>query len=131
MRPLCVLLFAVSVSAAPVELSLKRAVELVGTLGLGKRREPGRGTRDEAAAAGLAPDALRRRLFRFDQPGDGRAGVAAGRCVGRIQRAIAATFAAEGWAKVTREPGPMKFGGSVIAFVEDPDGYKIEFIQRA
>jgi lactoylglutathione lyase len=33
--------------------------------------------------------------------------------------------------KVSREPGPMKFGGSVIAFVEDPDGYKIEFIQRA
>ena len=32
--------------------------------------------------------------------------------------------------KVTREPGPMKFGGSVIAFAEDPDGYKIEFIQR-
>ena len=33
--------------------------------------------------------------------------------------------------KVTREPGPMKFGGSVIAFVEDPDGYKIEFIQKS
>ena len=33
--------------------------------------------------------------------------------------------------KVTREAGPMKFGGSVIAFVEDPDGYKIEFIERA
>ncbi len=33
--------------------------------------------------------------------------------------------------KVTRAPGPMKFGGSVIAFVEDPDGYKIEFIQKA
>jgi len=33
--------------------------------------------------------------------------------------------------KVTREPGPMKLGGSVIAFVEDPDGYKIEFIQKA
>jgi lactoylglutathione lyase len=33
--------------------------------------------------------------------------------------------------KVTREAGPMKFGGSVIAFVEDPDGYKIEFIQTA
>lgn len=33
--------------------------------------------------------------------------------------------------KVTREPGPMKFGGSQIAFVEDPDGYKIEFIQTA
>ena len=32
--------------------------------------------------------------------------------------------------KVTRPAGPMKHGGSVIAFVEDPDGYKIEFIQR-
>lgn len=31
---------------------------------------------------------------------------------------------------VTREAGPMKHGGSVIAFVEDPDGYKIEFIER-
>ena len=32
--------------------------------------------------------------------------------------------------KVTREAGPMKPGKTVIAFVEDPDGYKIEFIQR-
>ena len=32
--------------------------------------------------------------------------------------------------KVTREAGPMKHGSTVIAFVEDPDGYKIEFIQR-
>jgi lactoylglutathione lyase len=33
-------------------------------------------------------------------------------------------------AKVTREPGPVKGGTTVIAFVEDPDGYKIEFIER-
>ncbi len=32
--------------------------------------------------------------------------------------------------KVTREAGPMKHGLTVIAFVEDPDGYKIEFIQK-
>ena len=32
--------------------------------------------------------------------------------------------------KVTREAGPMKHGTTVIAFVDDPDGYKIEFIQR-
>jgi lactoylglutathione lyase len=32
--------------------------------------------------------------------------------------------------KVTREAGPMKHGTTVIAFVEDPDGYKIELIQR-
>ena len=32
--------------------------------------------------------------------------------------------------KVTREPGPVKGGTTVIAFVEDPDGYKIELIQE-
>ena len=31
---------------------------------------------------------------------------------------------------VVREAGPMKHGTTVIAFVEDPDGYKIEFIQK-
>jgi lactoylglutathione lyase len=31
---------------------------------------------------------------------------------------------------VTREAGPVKGGNTVIAFVQDPDGYKIEFIQR-
>ena len=30
---------------------------------------------------------------------------------------------------VTREPGPMKHGTTVIAFVDDPDGYKVELIQ--
>jgi lactoylglutathione lyase len=32
---------------------------------------------------------------------------------------------------ITREPGPVKGGNTVIAFVTDPDGYKIELIQRA
>jgi len=32
--------------------------------------------------------------------------------------------------KVTREPGPMKHGSTVIAFVEDPDGYQIELIRQ-
>jgi lactoylglutathione lyase len=32
--------------------------------------------------------------------------------------------------KVTREAGPMKHGSTVIAFIEDPDGYKVELIQR-
>jgi len=36
-----------------------------------------------------------------------------------------------GGGKVTREPGPVKFGTTIIAFVEDPDGYKIELIQRS
>ncbi|MEL3918542.1 lactoylglutathione lyase [Aeromonas enteropelogenes] len=33
-------------------------------------------------------------------------------------------------AKITREPGPVKGGTTVIAFVEDPDGYKIELIAK-
>jgi len=32
--------------------------------------------------------------------------------------------------KVVREAGPMKHGTIIIAFIEDPDGYKIEFIQK-
>ncbi len=36
----------------------------------------------------------------------------------------------EAGGKVTRDAGPVKGGTTVIAFVEDPDGYKIELIQR-
>ena len=32
--------------------------------------------------------------------------------------------------RVTRPPGPMKHGTTVIAFIEDPDGYKVELIER-
>jgi len=30
--------------------------------------------------------------------------------------------------RITREPGPMKHGSTILAFVEDPDGYKIELL---
>jgi lactoylglutathione lyase len=33
--------------------------------------------------------------------------------------------------KIRREPGPVKFGSSIIAFIEDPDGYKVELIQHS
>jgi lactoylglutathione lyase len=36
----------------------------------------------------------------------------------------------QGGVKVVREPGPMKFGGPEIAFIEDPNGYKIELVQQ-
>ena len=32
--------------------------------------------------------------------------------------------------RISREPGPVKFGKTLIAFIEDPDGYKIELIER-
>ncbi len=34
-----------------------------------------------------------------------------------------------GGGKITRPPGPMKHGSTVIAFLEDPDGYKVELIE--
>ena len=33
--------------------------------------------------------------------------------------------------RIVREPGPMKHGGTEIAFLEDPNGYRIELIQRS
>ena len=32
--------------------------------------------------------------------------------------------------KITRQPGPMKNSSTILAFIEDPDGYKIELIER-
>ena len=43
--------------------------------------------------------------------------------------AACAALAAEG-VKIPRPPGPMKHGGTVIAFVEDPDSYRIELIEK-
>lgn len=44
--------------------------------------------------------------------------------------AAACARVAERGGRVTRPAGPMKHGSTVIAFIEDPDGYKIEFIER-
>ena len=50
--------------------------------------------------------------------------------VGVPDVAAAAEAVRDGGGRVTREPGPVKFGPTVIAFVEDPDGYKIDLIAR-
>jgi len=49
--------------------------------------------------------------------------------VGATCAAVREKAAALGGA-ITREPGPVKGGSTVIAFITDPDGYKIELIQR-
>ena len=58
-----------------------------------------------------------------------------GTAYGHIALGVADAYAAcekirEAGGKVTREPGPVKGGTTVIAFVTDPDGYKVELIQR-
>jgi len=58
-----------------------------------------------------------------------------GNAFGHIAIEVADTYAAcekikQRGGKVVREAGPMKHGSTVIAFVEDPDGYKIELIQK-
>ena len=50
--------------------------------------------------------------------------------VGVPDVAAACEAVRQGGGKVTREAGPVKFGTTIIAFVEDPDGYKIELIER-
>jgi lactoylglutathione lyase len=59
-----------------------------------------------------------------------------GTAFGHIALGVADVYAAceaikASGGNVTREAGPVKGGNSVIAFVTDPDGYKIELIQRA
>lgn len=58
-----------------------------------------------------------------------------GNAYGHIALEVGDAYAAcdrirEAGGKVVREAGPMKHGNTVIAFVDDPDGYKIELIQR-
>jgi lactoylglutathione lyase len=50
--------------------------------------------------------------------------------VGVPNVAAACETVRSGGGKVTREAGPVKHGTTIIAFVEDPDGYKVELIQR-
>jgi lactoylglutathione lyase len=59
-----------------------------------------------------------------------------GTAYGHIALAVPDAYAAcaeikQRGGKVVREAGPMKHGKTVIAFVEDPDGYKVELIQKA
>jgi lactoylglutathione lyase len=58
-----------------------------------------------------------------------------GTAYGHIALAVPDAYAAcaeikQRGGKVVREAGPMKHGTTVIAFVEDPDGYKVELIQK-
>jgi lactoylglutathione lyase len=67
----------------------------------------------------------------WDHTGPYEMGTAFGHlAVGVSDVAAAVEKVRQGGGTVTREPGPVKFGTTVIAFVEDPDGYKIELIQR-
>ena len=61
------------------------------------------------------------------EPGNGFGHLAVG--VPDIYRVVERMRAAG--VKIAREPGAVKFGTTLIAFVEDPDGYKIELIQRS
>jgi len=61
-------------------------------------------------------------------------GTAFGHVAIEVENAVAAcdaVRAAAGSNAVTREAGPVKGGTTVIAFVQDPDGYKIELIERS
>ncbi len=67
----------------------------------------------------------------WDQPAPYDLGTAFGHlAVGVPNVAAACETVRQGGGRVTREAGPVKFGTTVIAFVEDPNGYKVELIER-
>jgi lactoylglutathione lyase len=69
--------------------------------------------------------------YNWDQQGPYELGTAFGHlAVGVPDVAAACEAVRSGGGRVTREAGPVKHGTTVIAFVEDPDGYKIELIER-
>ena len=69
--------------------------------------------------------------YNWDQKEPYQLGSAFGHlAVGVPDVAAACDHVRHGGGRVVREAGPVKFGTTVIAFVEDPDGYKIELIER-
>jgi len=69
--------------------------------------------------------------YNYDQQGAYDLGTAFGHlAVSAPDVAAACEAVRKGGGKVVREAGPVKHGTTVIAFVEDPDGYKIELIER-
>jgi lactoylglutathione lyase len=69
--------------------------------------------------------------YNYDQEGPYDLGTAFGHlAVGVPDVAAACETVRAGGGKVVREAGPVKHGTTVIAFVEDPNGYKIELIER-
>ncbi|QHI95341.1 lactoylglutathione lyase [Aristophania vespae] len=69
--------------------------------------------------------------YNWDQKNDYEVGTGFGHfAIGVPNVADAVEKVRLGGGKVTREAGPVKFGTTVIAFVEDPDGYKMELIEK-
>ncbi len=69
--------------------------------------------------------------YNYDQEGPCELGTAFGHlAVSASDVAAACEKVRAGGGKVVREAGPLKHGTTIIAFVEDPNGYKIELIER-
>ncbi|MXV44102.1 lactoylglutathione lyase [Saccharibacter sp. 17.LH.SD] len=69
--------------------------------------------------------------YNWDQTSDYEVGNGFGHfAIGVPNVAAAVEEVRQGGGKVTREAGPLKFGTIIIAFVEDPDGYKVELIEK-
>jgi lactoylglutathione lyase len=115
-----------------LEKSLDFYTRLLGMQVLRKREVPeGRYTLAFVGYGDEADSTVIELTYNWDQ----KESYAIGTAFGHLAVGVAdvyATCAALGKAgvKITRAAGPVKFGTTVIAFIEDPDGYKIELIQR-
>lgn len=69
--------------------------------------------------------------YNWDQDADYEVGTGFGHfAIGVPDVAALVETVRSGGGTVTREAGPLKFGTIIIAFVQDPDGYKIELIEK-
>ena len=96
-----------------------------------KKFESGRFTLAFVGYGSEETDAVLELTFNWDET----SGYDLGRGYGHIALGVSDIYSTceqlrDAGAKIIREPGPMKHGSTIIAFIEDPDGYQLELIER-
>ena len=115
-----------------LEKSINFYTEVLGMSLLRKHKfESGRFTLAFVGYGSEETDAVLELTFNWDET----SGYELGRGYGHIALGVPDIYSTceqlrDAGAKIIREPGPMKHGSTIIAFIEDPDGYQVELIER-
>jgi lactoylglutathione lyase len=115
-----------------LDKSIDFYTRLLGMKLLRKRESPeGRYTLAFVGYGGEEDRTVLELTYNWDQKEPYAIGTAFGHLAISVADAYkACTMLGENGVRIARPAGPLKFGTTVIAFIDDPDGYKIELIQR-
>jgi lactoylglutathione lyase len=115
-----------------LDKSIDFYTRLLGMKLLRKRESPeGRYTLAFVGYGGEEDHTVLELTYNWDQKEPYAIGTAFGHLAISVADAYkACTMLGENGVRIARPAGPLKFGTTVIAFIDDPDGYKIELIQR-